>query len=555
MPHAVAQSWRRRSSTSRSGVSATSSPPTWRKHHCPSSDSEVNLSTVYRANSAIVLEPLVWNTRPGAWDVEPPVAKRRPWSTTVTSAQPRSTSSSASEQPTMPAPMITTRGEAAMALLGRWTARPPIGDRRPRWLRFGWARSVAGRPGHPGLPGVGMGVDPRLGGVFGRHVLVGDRVGDLVLVLVRPAERLDQVVGLAAVGRELRGHDLVQGVRRVVAVHELRIGVAALGPLGQVDLVQLDLVEEPLRVVEVAQEGRLVLRCLLVRGDGGGLAAGVDHLVVQLEVGDERLVVGDERRVAREELALVTRLGRLEEVRVLVQVVPVEDVGVVGDHPVRDVPADDPGHAVRTRVLGDLLVRDVRLLEIRVAPVLEDDVDLAGIEALPGDLLGEGVRLDLVAHLLEQALDHGDIRLGADPLVDHQLDGALIAGARAGRRGRGRAAAGRRSGSAGTAARARARPTARAGVRPAARPAARATGCQEDGHDRAPRDQPTHPCVVHSSLLQDLPDQPALMMVERRRPPAPWVIRSSMMPSRTIAVPAARPLPKSSPWANPATTS
>ena len=42
-----------------------------------------------------------------------------------------------------------------------------------------------------------------------------------------------------------------------------------------------------------------------------------------------------------------------------------------------------------------------------MAPVLEDDVDLAGVEALPGDLLGERVRRDLVAHLLEQALGDG----------------------------------------------------------------------------------------------------------------------------------------------------
>ena len=41
-------------------------------------------------------------------------------------------------------------------------------------------------------------------------------------------------------------------------------------------------------------------------------------------------------------------------------------------------------------VRGELLVGDVRLLEVGVAPVLEDDVDLAGVEALPGDLLGEG---------------------------------------------------------------------------------------------------------------------------------------------------------------------
>ena len=78
-----------------------------------------------------------------------------------------------------------------------------------------------------------------------------------------------------------------------------------------------------------------------------------------------------------------------------------------------------------------------------MAPVLEDDVDLARVEALPGDLLGERVGLDLVAHLLEQALGDGDVRLGADPLVDHHLDVALVAGARAGRGRGGRARAGR----------------------------------------------------------------------------------------------------------------
>ena len=66
-------------------------------------------------------------------------------------------------------------------------------------------------------------------------------------------------------------------------------------------------------------------------------------------------------------------------------------------------------------VHGQLLVGDVLLLEVGVAPVLEDDVHLAGREALPGDLLGEGVRVDLVAHLLEQALGDGDVRLRARP--------------------------------------------------------------------------------------------------------------------------------------------
>src|SRR5919108_4061306 len=57
----------------------------------------------------MVLEEFVWKTRPGACEVEPPVAGSGPWSTTVTSVQPRAESSSASAAPTTPAPMITTR--------------------------------------------------------------------------------------------------------------------------------------------------------------------------------------------------------------------------------------------------------------------------------------------------------------------------------------------------------------------------------------------------------------------------------------------------------------
>src|SRR5690349_7155361 len=63
----------------------------------------------------MVLEELVWKTRPGACEVEPPVAGSGPWSTTVTSVQPRAEISSASAAPTTPAPMITTRGPAIAA--------------------------------------------------------------------------------------------------------------------------------------------------------------------------------------------------------------------------------------------------------------------------------------------------------------------------------------------------------------------------------------------------------------------------------------------------------
>ena len=96
---------------------ATSSPPTWLKHQAPSTSSPRNFSTVYDANALIVREALVWNTRPGAWDVEPPVSGSGPWSRTVTSVQPRSVSSSARFAPTIPAPMTTTRGVVLMASL------------------------------------------------------------------------------------------------------------------------------------------------------------------------------------------------------------------------------------------------------------------------------------------------------------------------------------------------------------------------------------------------------------------------------------------------------
>ncbi len=58
----------------------------------------------------MVLDPLVWNTRPGACEVEPPVANSGPRSRTVTSVQPRLVSSSANEVPTIPAPMTMTLG-------------------------------------------------------------------------------------------------------------------------------------------------------------------------------------------------------------------------------------------------------------------------------------------------------------------------------------------------------------------------------------------------------------------------------------------------------------
>src|SRR5439155_23541622 len=84
---------------------------------------------------------------------------------------------------------------------------------------------------------------------------------------------------------------------------------------------------------------------------------------------------------------------------------------------------------------GDLLRIDVGLLEIVMAPVLEDDVDVAALEALPRDLLLEVLLLDRVAELgLEEIPDHRGICLVADPRVDRDVDRSLrAAGPAAGR--------------------------------------------------------------------------------------------------------------------------
>ena len=99
-------------SAQRSGVEATSSPPTGLNAQPSEWVSAPNFSTVYFANSVMVLDGLVWKTRPGACDDDPPVVNKGPRSSTVTSVQPRAVSSSASDVPTIPAPMTTTLGAA-----------------------------------------------------------------------------------------------------------------------------------------------------------------------------------------------------------------------------------------------------------------------------------------------------------------------------------------------------------------------------------------------------------------------------------------------------------
>jgi hypothetical protein len=188
---------------------------------------------------------------------------------------------------------------------------------------------------------------------------------------------------------------------------------------------QLDLVHEPLRLVEVPDQRLLLLLRRLERLDQRGLAAGVHDLEVEVQVAHQRLVIGHIGRIAVEELALATRLRRLEQVGVLVEVLPVGDVRVLLGHPRRHVPADDALVAGLAAVDGDLLLLDVGLGQLRVAPVLQDHVDRAGAEALPGDLLGQVLLGHGAAELvLREVADDRGVGLVADPRVDREVDGA-----------------------------------------------------------------------------------------------------------------------------------
>ena len=125
--------------------------------------------------------------------------------------------------------------------------------------------------------------------------------------------------------------------------------------------------------------------------------------------------------------------------------------------PRRHVPADDPLVAGRTGILGDLLLVDVLLDQVGVTPVLQDRVDIAGLEALPGDLLLDVLLLDGAAELvLEDVGDDRGVGLVADPRVDRELDRATRRGA-----GRSTTARGRGARAAGARGRARSGPRAR----------------------------------------------------------------------------------------------
>ncbi len=187
--------------------------------------------------------------------------------------------------------------------------------------------------------------------------------------------------------------------------------------------------------------------------------------------------------------------------------------------------------------------------------------------------------VDRVADLLEQALGDRDVRLGADPLVDHQLDGALVAGTAA-RRGCGRARTGAGLG-AGCGAARRGRWGRRAGRgRWGGRRAAPTAGGQGQAEDRDPRAEPADPLgsLGHLFLLVRLVpvtlpgdglsmgrprmgrSSSGVLSLPRRpsssgRPPAPWRDPVEHDPEQDDRDPSRQPLPKFDRWANPATTS
>lgn len=90
---------------------AISRPPTGKNDPRPSGPvSELSFSIVNCANSVIDFDGFEENTSPGACEVEPPGMPKGPCSMTSVFVQPNCASSSARLAPTMPAPMMMTRG-------------------------------------------------------------------------------------------------------------------------------------------------------------------------------------------------------------------------------------------------------------------------------------------------------------------------------------------------------------------------------------------------------------------------------------------------------------
>src|SRR3954451_1456298 len=386
IPQARAEDMRRRSSSMRSSVRATSNPPDSVK--TPISLYCRMLSSV---RSVISREWSTGKMKFDAWPVDPPGFGSAPLSIWTMSRQPSRARWCTRLLPTMPAPITTTRAEGGTeaikasfqrsedavahsatlcairnALSSCVGGQPRVNT--PAWqpphapllrqrcqrvtsgslfdtvvgvLSTGRERVRSGDALQPGVDLVRVGVHPLLGGGFRVHLVFGDVLRDEVLVVVGPLEVLHQLVARAVRLRELGRDHLVQVVRRVVARDLRGVGVTAGGVLRQLHVHHRHLGKEPLRVVEVADDPLVVLLGSAVRLDQRRLAPGVHDLEVQLQVLDQRLVVGHEGWVAVQELALTAGLGGLELGGVLVQVLPVGHVRVRLGQPRRDVPADD----------------------------------------------------------------------------------------------------------------------------------------------------------------------------------------------------------------------
>ena len=115
MPHAFADAMRRRSSSIRSSVRATSIPPDSVK--TPISSYCRTLSSV---SWVISFEWSTGKMKFEAWPVDPPGFGNGPLSRRTTSDQPWSVRWYATELPTIPQPMTTAR-----ALLGRVLIQAP----------------------------------------------------------------------------------------------------------------------------------------------------------------------------------------------------------------------------------------------------------------------------------------------------------------------------------------------------------------------------------------------------------------------------------------------
>ena len=223
----------------------------------------------------------VWSTgkmKFEACPVDPPGLGSGPWSSCTMSVQPSSARWWTRLLPTMPAPMTTT-----LAVAGTVAMETPAVLRIMQRMRNVKLRTSIS----PALPGC----QARVPGTARRSRAHDDAdqsrpvsrarprpcrgsrrstwrqrpprtcrpwrsLADRVLVVVGPLERLDHVDGRAAFLDPGRRTDLLQRRLRVVAGDLGRVVLATLGVRRELDGLQRVLGEEPLRLVEVADQPR-----------------------------------------------------------------------------------------------------------------------------------------------------------------------------------------------------------------------------------------------------------------------------------------------------------